>query len=641
MTLFFIFTLLFIMNLAIMPFSFVLSIINMLIIAVLAAITFFVMKNYENYLFNISKDIKNMIDEDEKSLINEVPSPVVILNSEEPYNMVFFNESFRKIFIDRSDSIDFFNNYSDVFSDIVKNKIGSITFNGKSFKVCSKKNSKFIVLYFTDITDYKILKKKYSDTRLCVGFIMFDNKDELYRYATDEQNSQISVAVEGMLREWILKSEGIFKKLSSGRYFIVFEERYLKKFISDKFKIIDKIHTARIDEHRYATVSIGISRGAENLRKAKDEAKNALDMSLGRGGDQVAVKGKTSYEFFGGTSQEIEKRSKVRTRVVASTLLEKIKSADSIFIMGHKYSDFDSIGASCALWGVCRHLKKNSFVVVNINDSMASAAISHIEKSTSNRVFISPSQAQSMITDNSLLIIADTHSLNFLESLDLYRMSNNIAVIDHHRLTVSKIDNAVIFYHEPSASSACEMVTELIQYMGDKYLNKYEAECLLAGIALDTKNFSLKAGVRTFEAAAYLRKKGADISEVKQMFAGSIESYRLKCRIIENAKVIDNCAVAWLDEYNKNSRMSCAQAADELLNVKNIKASFVLFRGENQINISARSLGDINVQTIMEALGGGAHQTMAATQMENVDIHQAEQKLIEAIKTNKLSIKGE
>jgi len=246
-----------------------------------------------------------------------------------------------------------------------------------------------------------------------------------------------------------------------------------------------------------------------------------------------------------------------------------------------------------------------------------------------------------MITDKSLLIVVDTHSLNFLENNDVYLMSKNIAVIDHHRLTVNKVENAMIFYHEPSASSVCEMVTELVQYIGDKCLEKSEAECLLAGITLDTKNFTLKAGVRTFEAAAYLRKKGADISEVKQMFAGSIENYKLKCRIIENARIIENCAVARLDEFNKGSRMACAQAADELLNVKNIKASFVLFPNNDKINISARSLGEINVQTIMEKLGGGGHQTMAATQIEGMNMEQVEKKLIDIIKSNIINKNGE
>lgn len=633
---------LFIMNLAIFPFNRVLAGINLSITIVLIVMGCLLVKNYESYVFKISEDIKDILGEDSRNLINSVPTPIVVLSSDTPNNLVFYNSKFKENFIDKVNYSEFVNRYGEIFREIIKKNTGSVIFGGRNFKVLSEKNKDFVILYFIDNTEFKNLKKKYSDTRPCVGFVVFDNRDELYRYADDEQNSQILVAVEGMLRDWMAKSQGIFKKLSSGKYFVVFEEKYLKQFISEKFKIIDKIHSAQIDEHRYATVSIGISRGAENLFKAKNEAARALDMALGRGGDQVAVKGKSSYEFFGGASQGLEKRSKVRTRVVASMLSERIDSCDCVFIMGHKYSDFDSVGAAVALWGICTRIKnKKSFVVINKKESMASSAIEYLERLDSDKIFISPTQAQTMITDKSLLIVVDTHSLNFLENNDVYLMSKNIAVIDHHRLTVNKVENAMIFYHEPSASSVCEMVTELVQYIGDKCLEKSEAECLLAGITLDTKNFTLKAGVRTFEAAAYLRKKGADISEVKQMFAGSIENYKLKCRIIENARIIENCAVARLDEFNKGSRMACAQAADELLNVKNIKASFVLFPNNDKINISARSLGEINVQTIMEKLGGGGHQTMAATQIEGMNMEQVEKKLIDIIKSNIINKNGE
>ena len=630
------------MNLAIFPFNRVLAGINLSITIVLIVMGCLLVKNYESYVFKISDDIKDILGEDSRNLINSVPTPIVVLSSDTPNNVVFYNSKFKENFIGKVNYSEFVNRYGEIFREIIKKNTGSVIFGGRNFKVLSEKNKDFVILYFIDNTEFKNLKKKYSDTRPCVGFVVFDNRDELYRYADDEQNSQILVAVEGMLRDWMAKSQGIFKKLSSGKYFVVFEEKYLKQFISEKFKIIDKIHSAQIDDHRYATVSIGISRGAENLFKAKNEAARALDMALGRGGDQVAVKGKSSYEFFGGASQGLEKRSKVRTRVVASMLSERIDSCDCVFIMGHKYSDFDSVGAAVALWSICTRIKnKKSFVVINKKESMASSAIEYLERLDSDKIFISPTQAQTMITDKSLLIVVDTHSLNFLENNDVYLMSKNIAVIDHHRLTVNKVENAMIFYHEPSASSVCEMVTELVQYIGDKCLEKSEAECLLAGITLDTKNFTLKAGVRTFEAAAYLRKKGADISEVKQMFAGSIENYKLKCRIIENARIIENCAVARLDEFNKGSRMACAQAADELLNVKNIKASFVLFPNNDKINISARSLGEINVQTIMEKLGGGGHQTMAATQIEGMNMEQVEKKLIDIIKSNIINKNGE
>ena len=270
------------MNLAIFPFNRVLAGINLSITIVLIVMGCLLVKNYESYVFKISEDIKDILGEDSRNLINSVPTPIVVLSSDTPNNLVFYNSKFKENFIDKVNYSEFVNRYGEIFREIIKKNTGSVIFGGRNFKVLSEKNKDFVILYFIDNTEFKNLKKKYSDTRPCVGFVVFDNRDELYRYADDEQNSQILVAVEGMLRDWMAKSQGIFKKLSSGKYFVVFEEKYLKQFISEKFKIIDKIHSAQIDEHRYATVSIGISRGAENLFKAKNEAARALDMALGR-----------------------------------------------------------------------------------------------------------------------------------------------------------------------------------------------------------------------------------------------------------------------------------------------------------------------------------------------------------------------
>ena len=437
------------------------------------------------------------------------------------------------------------------------------------------------------------------------------------------------------MRDWIKEAKGIFRKLSDEKYFVVFKEKYLKNFADNKFNIIDKIHDFKIDEHRYATVSIGISRGEESLSEAAVEAKNALNMSLGRGGDQVTIKKKNYYEFFGGTSQGLEKRSKVKTRVVAMALLEKIQESDTVFIMGHKYSDFDSVGSAVALWSVCTRVKKKkAYVVIDKEQSLARSAIDHIEKFSSDKMFVSPSQAISFVTPKSMLIVVDTHSIKFLESADLYSKVKNVAVIDHHRMAIDKIDNAAVFFHEPFASSACEMVAEMVQYMFDGHLKKSEAECLLAGIMLDTKNFTLKTGIRTFEAAAYLKKKGAESIEVKRMFSSSIDMYRLKYNVIANSHVFDSFVISRLEkaDIEDNARVACSQAADELLNLKNIKASFVLFKSDGKINVSARSLGNVNVQLIMEELGGGGHQTMAAAQVAYSSFDEVEEKLVKIIR---------
>lgn len=641
------------MNISSIVFSPILTFINVSISLVLTFIVWMFIKNQENCLNNISADANEFVDDNISNIINGLPTPIAVLKGGTFDNVVFYNSEFLKVFSDDGygfsldsliDAKTLKNVYeSGSFSADSNYNFLNLSYGKRKFKIYAKKINDFLVLYFVDNTLYRAIKRKYLDSRICIGFILFDNKEELKRYATEEQSSQISVSVENTLREWIKGVQGIFRKLSDEKYFVIFEEKYLKNFIKNKFDVIDKVHTFGIDEHRYATVSVGISRGEEILSDAALEAKKALNMSLGRGGDQVTIKKKNSYEFFGGTSQGLEKRSKVKTRVVAMTLLEKIQESDTVFIMGHKYSDFDSIGAAAALWSICTRVKKKkAYVVVDKSQSLAGLAIEHLEKFSSDKMFISPHQAISMVTPSSLLIIVDTHSLKFLESADLYSKISNVAVIDHHRMTVDKIDNAAVFFHEPFASSACEMVAEMVQYMFDGHLKKSEAECLLAGIMLDTKNFTLKTGIRTFEAAAYLKKKGAESTEVKKMFGSSIDMYKLKYSIISNSHVFGNFVIARLEksDIKTNVRIACSQAADELLNLKNVKASFVLFESDGKINISARSLGDMNVQLIMEALGGGGHQTMAAAQVTATSFDEVEEKLIRVIKEKSNDIKS-
>ncbi|MGN1043755.1 MAG: DHH family phosphoesterase [Acutalibacteraceae bacterium] len=618
--------------------SFVISpivfLINVGIISVCALIIYFLSKSCESYIKNSAETVRNFLSSESYKLMDSLPVPTAVISKEDPEKIIFYNKNFAKEFCRDNYFVDeYITSYTSgrTADDLLKEGV-QIKYNDKFFNVNSAETGEFIICFFYDITSSKIFRKKFIDTRPCVGFVMFDNKEELRQEVNDEKSSMISIMVENELQQWIKGAEGIFKKLNDGKYFVMFEEKYLKEFISDKFKILNKIHDARLDEHRYATISIGISRGASNLEEAAQWAKSALSMSLGRGGDQVSINRNNEYEFFGGNSQGLEKRSKVRTRVVAMALMEKIKSSESIFIMGHKFSDFDSVGAAIGIWSACCALKKKKcHIVVDKNKSMAGTSIDHFRKSVCDGAFIYPADALSMMDENSLLIVVDTHSLKFLESIDVYNKTKHVVVIDHHRMSVDKIKNAIVFFHEPFASSACEMVTELVQYMGSKVLNKTAAECLLAGIMLDTKNFSLKSGIRTFEAAAYLKKNGADNAEVKKMFANTIDMYKLRCKIMETAQTICECAIAKLEDQSKDFRIPCSQAADELLNIKNIKASFVISKFNEVVNISARSLGEVNVQVIMEKLGGGGHYNMSAAQLHDISIEDAEKKLISII----------
>ena len=509
-----------------------------------------------------------------------------------------------------------------------------VTYNGHQYTVFSVLAEKAVILYFMEDTYYKETALEYNESRPAVALILFDNREELARDSTDGQDGQIAAQVENTLQKCAAKTNSLFKKQSDGRYLMIVEERHMKSFIAQKFEILDEIRNIKMDERRYATISIGMGRGGVNLKECECWARKALEMALGRGGDQVAIKRGDAYEFFGGVSKGVEKRDKVRTRVIAETLSNQIKNSDTVFIMGHRFSDLDCVGAAIGMWSaVMKGLQKPAYVVLNREQTLSAPLVESVEKAGNETMFISPSYAESMVTDRSLLIIVDTHSQNFLESVAFYNKCKRVVVIDHHRMMVNHIEDALIFYHEPYASSASEMVTELVQYLSENALNRLEAEALLAGIMLDTKNFVLKTGVRTFEAAAYLRRKGADTVEVKRMFSNSIDTYKAKYQLVSGAEIYNSCAIACAEEDTPDIRVASAQAADELLGIQGVSASFVMYPSANVINISARSLGAVNVQLVMEAMGGGGHQTMAGAQIEAVTMEEAREKLISVINT--------
>jgi len=357
-------------------------------------------------------------------------------------------------------------------------------------------------------------------------------------------------------------------------------------------------------------------------------------MCLGRGGDQVAIKNESGFEFYGGISKGYERRTKVRSRVIANALAEVIKESDIVFIMGHRNGDLDSIGSATGLCSAIRNMDKQSFVVCDLEHNLATVMINHINANEKDTYYIPPQMAMSIKTDQSALVIVDTHNPDILDSTEFYKMFDKVIVVDHHRRMVNSVENAVIFYNEPNASSASEMVAELVQYLSENTrLAPHIAESLLAGIMLDTKNFVMKTGVRTFEAAAYLKRQGADTIAVKTMFATPIDTYREKSKLISEAELYGTCAIAVGDGNNDAVRLAAAQAADELLGVSGIKAAFVLYESNAMTAMSARSMGDVNVQVIMEALGGGGHHNMAGTQV-NMNLSAAKEKLKEVLLEN-------
>lgn len=533
--------------------------------------------------------------------------------------------------------------YPNTISQIIQAHGTCISTNSKQFTVFGLEIDGGSILYFVDDTYYKRIDKKYSESRPVTALAYFDNCDELSGGTSGNEDTRIVLQVEEALIKWAQEMGGFLKKLNNNRYFIMTDEKHMRAEMERRFPILDTVRGIKVGDRLNATLSIGVARGAPSLQEADVWARKALDMALGRGGDQAAVKQENdTYDFFGGLSKGVEKRDKVRTRVFAATMSDDIKDSDIVFIMGHKFSDLDCIGSAAGMWNAAaKTLGRRAYIVVDRSQSLAYPLIHSMQNAYKDeKIFLSPQEALSMVTPKSMLIVVDTHSGAFVESRELLEAVSRIVVIDHHRMMVKHIENAMIFYHEPYASSASEMVAELIQYIGDKMLSEAVAEALLAGIMLDTKNFVLKTGVRTFEAAAYLRRKGADTVKVKQMFSNSIDAYKLKYQIVSNAEILGGFAVAFTEQEFPDIRIASAQAADELLSIQGVSASFVIFSVGNVVNISARSLGDVNVQLIMEDLGGGGHLTMAGAQLNGITVAQARAKLISAIQKNTAAADG-
>ena len=522
----------------------------------------------------------------------------------------------------------------------------TVRYNDSVYKVFARipdedEAKELTLLFFKNITDITALETEKKLSQPVVILFMVDGYEELISGCLESEKAHVSVQIDKLLEDFAGQTTGVLRKNASDRFIAVIEERHLQEILRNKVEILDKAREIFVNDRLNVTMSIGIGRTGKTLKESEQFARQALEMALGRGGDQAAVKTDNGFEFYGGVSKGVERHTKVKTRIIANSLLELVDNADKIFIMGHKYSDLDSVGSSVGLTCAIRNLGKSAWAVCDYNTSLAKVLIDRFPHVDGEEpLFTEPADAMEELTDNSLLIICDTHNPLIIESKELYEKAKKVVVIDHHRKMVNYIDNAVIFHHEPYASSASEMVTELIQYFGEAgKLRAVQAECLLAGIMLDTKNFVMKTGVRTFEAAAVLRKMGADTIIVKKMFSSSIDSYKRKTQIVAEAEIYRKCAIAPCDFYADDLRIVAPQAADELLTIKNVDASFVLFKTmSNEISISARSMGNLNVQLIMEALGGGGHQTMAGAQLKDVTVNEALDTLKKSIDDYYLSL---
>lgn len=526
--------------------------------------------------------------------------------------------------------------YPKTFRQVMEARGAAVSYGGREYTVYGAHAHHGFILYFVDDTDFKAVAKEYWEKRPVVCIASFDNREEMARDDAGGEESRITAEVEAVLRRWVIEEmQGFIRRISSGRYIFITDDAHIEEAKKKRFQVLDSVREVKSARNNMcATVSIGVGRGASNVAESERWARQAIDMALGRGGDQVAVmQGGDTYEFFGGLSKGVEKRDKVRTRVIAATLTDHVKASDRVFIMGHTNSDLDSVGSAAGMWAaISKGLEKPAHIVINRNTTLAGALCDMVEAGYPGEdVFISPYEALQSVTDRSLLIVVDTHSFNYVENREVLDRIPRVVVIDHHRMMVTHIKNALIFYHEPYASSASEMVTELVQYIRSSAIDRVDAQALLAGIMLDTKNFVLKTGVRTFEASAYLRRRGADTVTVKKLFSNTLDSYKRKAQLVSGSEIYKECAIATSSWEFDDLRVAAAQAADELLSIQGVKASFVLYKVGGDVSISARSLGDVNVQLILEEFGGGGHFTMAGAQIKNVSLGEARRRLIAAL----------
>ena len=494
-------------------------------------------------------------------------------------------------------------------------------------------DGKIAILYWDDKTDTMLLNKRYNDEKFVSSVIVCDNYDDVIQDTPSSERPMLVATLDNTLAEFANSVNGVIKKQEKDRYFFYFQKQYLEKFYEDKFSILNKVKEISIGNKIPITLSIGIGCDGQDMAQNDAFSYIALDMALGRGGDQAVIKDGEKFKFFGGNSKEFEKRTRVKARVVCYALKELVDECENVLIMGHKNADIDACGAAMGIYRMAVTLNKEAKIVMQTHNQSVKLYKDTLGQDYSD-VFISAAYAGEIITKKSLLIIVDTHKRSLVEVPSLLDVTPRVVVIDHHRRSTDFIDKAVLTYHEPYASSASELVTEIIQYMDDPMiLKKKEAEALYAGIYMDTKNFTFKTGVRTFESASFLKRIGVDTIQIKKLFQIDLSDMGKKWTIIENSYIYkDNIAIATCKENDEDMQTIVAQAADELLNIKNVVCSFVLCQtNDDTIFVSARSFGSINVQVILEKLGGGGHMTIAGAQLKDITMYEAVEALKDAI----------
>ena len=615
---------------------------SIIVYVIIIAYTYFANNKRKNEISEKLQDLTLTVDSAAKSTLINSPLPLIILETDG--NIIWRSSKFVTEFA----NIDINNYINDLIietrKEIEKNKeeqkSGTKTYKILGEFVKSKNNLKkkkseyMLIIYFMDQTENIKLQNECNNSKPCVGIISVDNYDETMQRIVTEKRPEVIAQIEKNIYEWIGETNGITIKQERDTYICLFEKRYLERLKENKFSILDTIKELGNKEKIQLTLSIAISdEGTTNREKYKN-AVETMDVILGRGGDQAAIRQNGRYQFFGGRVEEVEKRTKVKARVVAHALEKLMREAENIVIMGHANPDIDAVGSALGVYRIARELNKRANIVTDKEAPAIKTFIEELSKEDEYaNVVISKEEGQVVTTENTLIVLVDTHKKNYVEEPELLNKTSRIVVIDHHRRSTDYVDNAILTFQEVYASSAAELVTELIQYVeGGIELKMLEAEGLYAGIMVDTKNFTFKTGVRTFEAAAYLRKYGVDIIKIKKWFQSDLEGYNKIADIVKNAEIIKNTiAISVYKEQDKEVNLMCAKAADELLTIGNITASFVLGLAGEKVMISGRSIGDINVQLILEKLGGGGHINLAGAQIEGLSIEEVRTQLIDKI----------
>ncbi len=577
------------------------------------------MKAYKDHLFQT-------VDKTMSYSVSNHPLPLCMIDSEGKF--LWYNRKFADIYQDA----DLANSgiykvtglkTSEFFTEDPVEKPVMVTHNGKTYKVVSsyldedKNNS--AVLYWVDMTNYELVKNLYKDEKSCFAYVIVDNYDELISSSPDDRKSIVAAEIDKTIRQWAGRSFASITRFRNSQYFVVFEQKHFERLEAGKFAILDEVREIETDADFPVSLSIGIGVGGKTPQQGDEYAAAALDLALGRGGDQAVVKKVSKIEYYGGRLQTVEKRNKGKSRIMAHALRQLIDQSNQVIIMGHKKPDMDSFGAAIGISRIALNRNKPVSVIINsYNESLAE--MYRIAVESGNYKFINNEEALAIADKDTLAIVVDTHRPSMVECAELLTQTDKLVVIDHHRKTEEFIDNATLTYMEAYASSTAELVTEILQYSsGDKKdIEKFEAEALLSGISVDTNRFSIKTGVRTFEAASWLRRMGADTAIVRQFFQTDIDVIKQRSVIVSSATMpLPGIAIAKCGGKHLDVQVINSMAADEMLNIKGVKASFVVGENEEGLTvISARSLGDINVQTIMEKLGGGGNLTKAGAQIE-------------------------